>query len=656
LFATPGVGTRKRVVLLFGIVSLVLVSLTVRLAYIQFIWGEELRKKALETRMRDIPVAAKRGTIFDRKGRELAVSVSVESVYAFPAQIKNPEDTAKTLSSILGMKYDDVHSRLTRNSSFQWIKRKIDPEQAKKIRAARLSGIGLTQESKRFYPKGSLAAHVLGISGIDNQGLEGIEVAYDGDLRGVPGRIIIETDARGKELPQALHSYVPPVEGNSLILTLDEVVQFIAERELERAMVKTQARAGNVLVLDPKSGEILAMAARPTFDPNRYDEYPDSNRRNSVISDTFPPGSTFKPVTAAAALEEGVTSVNDRYYCGGSIKVPGHTISCWVSEGHGSQNFIEVIQNSCNVGFVNMGLRLGPQRFFSYLEAFGFTSVTGIDLPGEATGIMMRPEEMKPVDLAVMSFGQTLTVTPIQLACAIAAIANDGLLIKPHLVKEVRGPDGGIVHAFQPVVARRAISPKTAQELRYALEQVVEKGTGRQARVEGYRIAGKTGTAQKVIGGRIVEGKYISSFVGFGPANDPRVVALITIDEPVGEYYGGVIAAPVFGAMIADILRYLEVPPEPKDKRTFSPSGASTGGGGAQSQGGGRAQPAGGAAGDGAVVVPDVLGMTIREADGTLKGAGLKMEITGSGFARSQDPPAGTYAPRGSSVRVRFAP
>ncbi|MCR4398972.1 MAG: penicillin-binding transpeptidase domain-containing protein, partial [Firmicutes bacterium] len=345
-----------------------------------------------------------------RIGRNADGQLTADSVYAFPAQVRNPENTARVLSAILGIPYEDVYQRVTRYSSFEWIRRKVEPDQAKRVREARLPGIGLTQESKRCYPKGNLASHVLGISGIDNQGLEGVEVSYDDDLRGIPGRIIIEMDARGRELPQATHRYDPPVEGRNVVLTLDEVVQFIAERELDRVIAKTGAKAGTVTVMDPSTGEILAMAARPDYDPNRYQDFPDSYRRNTVISDTYPPGSTFKPITASAALEEGLTSLGDRFYCGGSIKVPGHTISCWRSDGHGSQSFVEVVQNSCNVGFVNMGIRLGAARFCSYLDAFGITGTTGIDLPGEATGITIKPELVKTVDLACMSFGQTLTV------------------------------------------------------------------------------------------------------------------------------------------------------------------------------------------------------------------------------------------------------
>ena len=667
------------------------------MAYIQFVWGEELQRKALDVRMRDIPVAARRGAIYDCMGRDLAVSISVDSVYAFPAQIKDPEKTARALSEILLIPYENVHEKITRISSFEWIMRKVEPEQAKRVREARLSGIGLTQESKRCYPKGTLASHVLGISGIDNQGLEGIEVAYDSELRGTPGRIIVEMDALGRELPQATHRYDPPVEGHNLVLTLDEVIQFIAERELEKAIATTRAAGGTVTVMDPVSGEILALAARPNYDPNNFDKFPASNRRNPVINDTYPPGSTFKPITASAALEEGTTSLTDRFYCGGSVKVPGHTISCWRDDGHGSQSFVEAVQNSCNVAFVNMGLRLGAQRFSSYVDSFGFTGTTGIDLPGEATGITIKAAQIKTVDLACMAFGQTLTVTPIQLITAMSAIANGGMIVKPHLVKEIRTPDGRLVQSFGVTNVRRAISAKTAQEMRGSLQEVVERGTGRQARIAGYKIGGKTGTANKVVGGRIAEGKYISSFFGFAPADKPRLIALVTIDEPVGEYFGGVIAAPVFNAMVTDVLKYMGIPPAPGEQRDERPAAGgpafvpdlanltiedareavASAGLSLKVHGGGSVvtsqEPSAGstatvksevtvdtsdsasAGREGLVMVPSVIGKTMKEATAVLGGLGLNIEVVGSGFAVSQEPAPGARVPRNQIIKVKFS-
>lgn len=705
MLAVTGVKTKKRILALFIGSTACLFALVVRVGYLQFIRGPELSAQALEIRTLDVPVLPQRGMICDRNGKELAVSIDTESVYAFPSQVKQPEETARTLSAILGMSYEEVYERITRNTYFVWLKRQVDAETASKVRSLKLSGINLTPEPKRFYPNGTLAAHVLGISGIDNQGLEGIEAEYDADLRGTPGRIVVETDAIGREVPDALHAYEQPKPGKTLFLTIDEILQHVAERELDRAMLETKAKGGTVILMDPRNGEILALAIKPDFDPNHYDKYPNENRRISAISDTYPPGSTFKPVTAAAALEEGVTSTKDRFFCGGSINVPGATLHCWVPEGHGSQSFDEVIMNSCNVGFITMGLRLGAEKFYKYLEAFGFTEPTGIDLPGEGIGILPDKSDVKPVDVAVMSFGQTLTVTPMQLIRAIGAIANGGILVQPHLLKEMRDQDGTVVRRWQGS-ERRAISAGTAAELRRSMELVVQKGTGRQAFVEGYKLAGKTGTSNKVIGGTIATGKYVASFVGFAPSDDPRIVGLVILDEPQGAYYGGQIAAPLFSRVMADVLRYLEVPARPDIRKPVQPweTPVKPDANGVERlmeievpsilfddvetarrkvvslgltltiEGSGSyivsQVPAAGAlvasgttviaklgeppVSPGKVIVPNLKGRTMKEAMQLLGERKLTMEAEGSGIAVRQEPEPGTAVPAGSSIRVWF--
>ncbi len=695
----PDLGLRKRMAVVFIGTALFMAVLLVRVAYIQFIQGEELAKRALDMRTREVPVEAKRGTIYDRRGRELAVSVNVESVFAIPAQIRDAESTAATVATILGMEKDDVLRRITLPSSFVWIKRKIEEDVARQLKAKKLPGIETTQESKRYYPKGNLASHVLGIAGIDNQGLEGVELFYDTPLGGSKGKIIIEFDARGQEMPQALHRYIAPVDGNDAYLTIDEVVQFIAERELEQAMIRHQAKGGVIIVMDPTTGEILAMAVRPDYDPNNYNDYPVQNRRNIAVVDAFSPGSTFKPITAAAALEEGLVKMSDRFFCGGSIKVPGAVISCW-SSNHGSLSFLEVIRHSCNVGFVNVGLRVGKEKFYEYVQAFNLTDKTGIDFPGEATGIMLKPDVMKTVDLAVMSFGQTLTVTPLQLITAVAAIANDGKLMRPHLLKEIRSPEGVVVAEQPPEMLRQVISRETARELKEAMRSVVEEGTGRHAYIEGYTVAGKTGTAQKVVEGRIVRGRYTAMFVGFVPYDNPKLIALAMLDEPEGAYYGGQIAAPLWAAVVRDVLQYLEIPPAPKTSTDLKPSAADPAdiqvtvpnvvnltpaeamsvareaGVRVFVEGGGprilQQTPAAGASvkkdtmviaftegepgGKEQVTVPDLIGKTMRSVAATLAQVGLQMETEGSGLAIEQDPVPGTQVPSGTIVRVRFSP
>ncbi len=626
-----GLGMRKRVFLVFLFTLVLSVGLISRLAYIQFVLGEELRSEAVEVRMRDLQVQAKRGIIYDRRGRELAISINVDTVWAAPSQVPDPEKEAAVLAEVLEMDYHEILEKLRSRTAFVYIKRKISETMSKRLKDLELPGIYLTQDSKRFYPKGTLAAHVLGISGIDNQGLEGIELAYDENLRGKPGKVVMEFDARGQEIPQAEHRYLPPQDGYDLILTLDETIQFIAERELDAAMAQTGAKKGVVIVMDPKTGEILAMAIRPTFDPNEYQEYPAANRRIVAISDAFHPGSAFKPITAAAALEEGVVHVGSYFACGGGIVVSGWPIGCIT--GHGSVSFYGAIERSCNVSLIQMGLALGIDKFFRYVEDFGLTSQTGIDLPGEARGVIKPVQEMKKLDLAVMSFGQTLAVTPLQLVSALAAIANDGKLMRPHLAKRFLDRDGNVVKEVRPEVIRQVISPSTAAEIQKAMEGVILRGTGKQARVEGYRLAGKTGTAEKIQG---VDGIYVAWFAGFGPVDDPRLATLVMLDEPQGAHYGGIVAAPVFAAVMRDSLHYLEVPARYEEKEEpWVPPGHL------------GEDPL-------MAVVPSVVNLPVDEAVKILREESLVARVQGKGdLVLEQVPPSGVEVPPGTRVLLQ---
>ncbi len=685
-----GVLTRKRVGLVLGVTTLMFVLLLGRLVYIQFIWADELGKQALDMRMQDIPIQPRRGVIYDRNGHELALSIDVESVYAIPAQVKDPEESARALSGILNMKYETVLKSLTRKSAFEWVKRKVPDDIAREIKAKNLPGIGFTQESLRVWPKGNLLAQVLGIVGIDNDGLEGLEYQYDRVLRGTQGKFTVEVDAIGEAMPQSQRGYVPAIQGKNLVLTVDEVVQFIVERELDKACKANKADGGLVIAMDPRNGEILGMAMRPTYDPNEYDRYPAANRRITAITDSFPPGSTFKPVTAAAALESGAVSTGDRFYCGGSIKVGPDTLHCWDSTVHGSQSFYEVIQNSCNVGFVQIGLRTGTEKFYKFLDLFGATSATGIDLPGEARGIIVPKDEVKPIDLAVMSFGQTLQLTPVQLIASISAISNGGYTVLPHVVKEITDVDGTIVEVKPSGTVHRVISENTSRELCQALEQVVTKGTGKLAYVSGYRLAGKTGTSNKVIDGKLAQGRYIAWFIGFAPANNPRLALLVMVDEPKGVFYGSQVAAPVFSSIMKDVLRYLEIPPqdEPQEEVdrvvvpnlvgkdvTAAQAGLRERGLLSSKEGPGsrveRQFPVAGARvppgtsvilytegedspPQGKVRVPSLIGLGLTQARLRLSEVGLSMTATGSGFCVSQDPEGGTMVDPGSTVKVTF--
>lgn len=619
---------RKRVAVLFLFVAVIMFGLGCRLIYIQFFKSSWLTENAIDQRIRDIPVEAKRGIIFDRHGRELAVSASTESVYAIPAEIRNAEETAAKLAAILNLNEDKLAAKLKKRQAFTWIKRKIDSESALAIKRLNLSGIGLTQENRRYYPHENLASHVLGFTGIDSQGLDGVETTFDSYLKGRSGSIVVEYDARGREIPYASHRFIPPVEGHNIYLTIDTVIQQIVERDLDRVMKDTQAKAATIIVMKPNTGEILAMANRPDYNPNRFADFSPKLWRNIAVSNAYEPGSTFKVLTTTAALGEKIVRLDDRFFDPGGIEVQGRTIHCWKHGGHGSQSFREVVENSCNTGFVTVGLKLGSEPFYKYLDAFGLGRPTNIDLPGEAKGIVINKNQVKPINIATMSMGQSIAVTPIQLLTAVSAVANDGLRTRPQIVREVRDKAGNVVRGFQPDIVERIVDTDTAKEIQNVLESVVSNGTGKNAYIEGYRIAGKTGTAQKVGAGGYVPGKYVASFVGFAPADNPQVAMLVIIDEPVGIYYGGQIAAPVFGAAVKDILEYLKV--APRLDENSNPERL-----------------------ENHIMVPNVINLEIPEAIKVLEQAGLNVRVEESGGrVADQIPKPGSRIPKGTSVLV----
>lgn len=616
---------RKRVALFLVVVSCVMAGLMGRLVYLQLYQSAWLAENAADQRIRDIPVEAKRGIIYDRLGRELAVSVSADSIYAIPAEIRNPEDTAARLAAILGLDGGRLTEKLKKRQAFTWIQRKVDAETAKQVKVLGLPGIGITQESRRQYPHDNLASHILGFTGIDNQGLDGIELTFDSYLKGRSGSIVVEYDARGREIPYSSHRYVPPVEGHNLYLTVDLVIQQIVERELDRVMKETQARAATIVIMQPQTGEILALASKPDYNPNRFAEYSPKLWRNIAVSNAYEPGSTFKIVTVAAALGEKVVKLEDRFFDPGSAEVQGRHIRCWKHGGHGSQTFVEVVENSCNPGFVAVGLRVGAEPFYRYLDNFGFGRHTGIDLPGEAKGIMIPRDKVKPINLATISIGQSIAVTPMQLATAVAAVANDGIRNRPQIVREVRDKNGAVIRGFQPDGLQQVISAETARTEKGILEKVVEQGTGKNSYIAGFRVAGKTGTAQKVGSGGYLPDKYVASFVGFAPADNPQAVMLVIIDEPVGLYYGGQIAAPVFQAVMNDVLPYIKVTPQVVASAKEAK--------------------------DSHVDVPQTINLTVTEAAKLLQKAGLtaRLEEKGERVA-DQIPKPGSRVPKGTSV------
>ncbi|EOD01256.1 stage V sporulation protein D [Caldisalinibacter kiritimatiensis] len=619
--ASPTIKTKKRLIVMLFAVSFAIFALIARLGYIQIVQGEELKKEALEQWARDITINAKRGIIYDRKGKKLAVSVNTDTVVCTPADVKEPKRTANILSEILDMDKDEVYKKITKRVNYIILKRWIDKDKSEKLREADLNGIKIIDDTKRYYPFGNFASYILGFTDVDQVGLYGVERTYNKYLTGVPGRLVMTTDAVGRQLPYGYEKFYEPEDGVSLVLTLDETIQHFAEKAALEALVKNKAKKVSIIIMEPNTGEILAMAQKPDFDPNEprvpldgekkeeWNNLPITEKqkkwydmwRNFAVNDSYEPGSTFKIITAAAGLEENIVTPESEFYCNGYITdIPGAKLKCWrYYNPHGHETFVEGVQNSCNVVFVTVGRRLGAETMYRYIKAFGFGEKTGIDLTGEQSGLVRRPDNMKEVELATISYGQGISVTPIQLVTAISAVANGGKLMQPMIVKKLVDVEGKVVHKFEPEVKKRVISEETSETLLKILETVVSEGTGKNAYVPGYRVGGKTGTAQKVIDGRYASGKYIASFVAIAPVNDPKITALVVIDEPSnGAYYGGVIAAPVAGQVIEETLKYLDVERQFTEKEISESKEIM-------------------------VTVPDVTNKTISEASRTLISAGL---------------------------------
>ncbi|MNB75168.1 Stage V sporulation protein D [compost metagenome] len=558
--------SRRRMLWTLIGLAVLFVALALRLAYVQLAEGEELTARAEDSWRRNIPFTAKRGEVLDRNGTKLAYNVSSPTIYAIPVQVKDKEGTAEKLAPLLGMTQEKLVTLLSKRESTVRLQpggRKITMELAGSIRDLQLPGIVVAEDSKRFYPYGDLAAHILGFTGIDNQGITGIETVYDKLLKGIGGNISYLSDAGGGLMPGSSEKYAEPQDGLNLELTIDKQIQSIMERELDQAMVKYQANASWAIAMNPKNGEILAMASRPGYEPGQYKEYDSSvYNRNLPIWMTYEPGSTFKIITLAAALNENKVDLqNDRFFDPGYIEVGGAKLRCWKKGGHGSETFLQVVENSCNPGFVVLGQRLGKDTLFQYIRNFGFGSKTGIDLNGEENGILFKPSKVGPVELATTAFGQGVSVTPIQQIAAVSAAINGGKLYKPHVAKAWINPDtGATVSEVKPELVRQVISEDTSKKVREALESVVAKGTGRPAFIDGYRVGGKTGTAQKVVNGRYSASEHIVSFVGFAPADDPQIVVYTAVDNPKGIQFGGVVAAPIVQNILEDSLHYMKVP------------------------------------------------------------------------------------------------
>jgi len=709
---------RKRLLVLLMAFFIIVVALLVRVAYIQIVQGDRLQKEAFDQQNRGRIINPKRGTIYDRNGKELAVSASVWTITASPNDIKNsgksPEHIADKLSEILDMDREEVLRKITKRSYYEIIKRKVDNDVGIRVRTwideEDIQGINIDEDTKRYYPGRNLAAHIIGFTGMDNQGLYGIEKVLDKELKGVPGRILSEVDAGGRELPFGVEKRIDARDGLNVVLTIDETIQYFAQKALEKAIEDYKVMRGAVaIVMDPRNGDVLAMASKPDFDLNDPFAAPPGvdpatwqgnsqegvnilNRtvwRNKAIMDTYEPGSTFKAVTSAAGLEEGVINPDSRVN-DFPVKIGKWTINCWRrGRLHGEESFREGVYNSCNPVFVRIAQSLGIDKFYGYVKAFGFYDKTGIQLLGEESGV--RHPNPAEIDMAVASFGQRFTVTPIQLITAYTAIANGGKLMKPRLVKELTDSQGNVVKKFEPEVVRTVISKGTSDTLRDILEGVVSQGTGRNAYVKGYRVAGKTGTSETT-----ERGVYVASFSAFAPADDPVVNVLVALFDPKGEsHMGGAIAAPVAGKLVEDVLDYLGVERRYTEKdmetmiqevyvpevRNMTVAQAAK----KLKEFGLGYKVEGDAGNQDAVVVeqtpkpdasipqksviilytykpeeevkvkvPDVLNRTVQEATKILSDAGLNIKVSGDGRAVKQTFAPGTEVPKGKVIEVEF--
>lgn len=626
---------RKRLVFVLIGGLLIMFVMGIRLGYIQLFIGDWLTGRAMELWSRDIPFEGKRGEIIDRNGIPLVQNESAPTVFVIPRQVKDPAHLAEKLELILNGKKEDIYRQITKRESIVRIQpygRKISDEQAQKIKKLKAPGLFIGEDSKRYYPYGNSLSHVLGFVGADNQGLMGLELFYDKQLRGEKGRVSFYSDAKGNKIPSLNDEYKPPNDGNHLKLTIDSKIQSIVDRELDNAVAKYSPDGALAIAMDPSTGEILAMSNRPDFNPAKYKEVPvEVFNRNYPIWSQYEPGSTFKIITLASALEEKVVDLEkDSFFDPGFIMVDGQRIRSWKRGGHGQQTFLEGVQNSSNPGFVLLGQRLGKEKLFYYIDEFGFGKKTGIDLQGEGTGILFPLDRVGPVELATTAFGQGVSVTPIQQVAAVSAAINGGYLYKPYLAKEWLDPKTSkVISRTTPQLKHRVISEETSKQVRYALENVVAKGTGKNAYVEGYRVGGKTGTAQKVVDGKYLKNNYIVSFIGFAPADDPQIVVYVAIDHPKDTLqFGGVVSAPIVGTIIEDSLSSMGVQKRKnqieKDRTWLDEK---------------------------LIVIPNLIGKSKKEIHESFYD--LKIDATGQGdFVINQSPEAGEKVKAGSTIRL----
>lgn len=652
--------SKKNLILVFVMIFICLLFLCIRVGWIQIVKGSEYTDKAIQQQTRDTPIEAERGVIYDTNGNELAVSVNCYTIWVRPTDVKSAdskeerendiEKVTKTLSETLDMEYDEVKRMVTKEQSIVKIKKGVDKEVADKIRKESLPGIEIAEDTKRSYPMGAFAAHTLGTVTDDNAGLSGLELQYNTYLSGVAGRWINYTDTSGNRLSYGEEKYYQAEDGYSIVTTIDQVIQHYTEKAIAQVHEKTSADRVMAIVMDPKTGDILAMAQTPEFDLNNpkvpldkeeqkaLEKMTDEEKvaywnkmwRNSLISDVYEPGSTFKLLTTAIALEEDIATLDSTYNCSGAIEVAGETIHCWRSENpHGTQNLKQAVGNSCNPVFVKLATEIGIDLFYSHLDTFGITGITGIDFPGEGTALLQSRDSAGPVGLATIGFGQGVAVTPIQLITAISSFGNDGKMMKPRLVKELKDANGKTVQEFEPKVVRQAVSQDTAEEMCEIMEFVVAEGGGGTAAVKGYRVGGKTGTANKINEeGTGYSNDTYSSCIAMAPMDDPQIAVLVIVDSPKGVHYGSVTAAPGVQQILSDSLRYMNISPEEDEE----------------------------AADASKVIVPDVIGQNVSEAIGILGGESLSYDMDEEAAKKEdfvvtkQYPAAGTKVKKGSKI------
>lgn len=566
-FAVSRATVRKRLIFVFIFTLLITLMLISRLAWIQIVRADELYEQAWNQWNYNIPVNPARGSIFDRQGRLLAGSTSAHTIAAIPAQLEDPQAVAAALAPVLEMDTWKIYDLISLDRSAVYIKRKVDPRVSEAVREMNIPGIIFFNEEKRYYPGGNLASQLLGFVGMD-QGWAGLEVQYEEYLSGRQGSLLYPADGRGRQLPHDITRYVSPQQGFDLYLAVDETIQHIVEKELNRVMNELAPKQAIALAVDPVTGAVLAAAAKPGYNPETYESYDPDSWNLAPFTSSFEPGSTFKMVTLAAVVEEGLFNPDEYYHCPGHTTINGTRINCWTAArgGHGDISFFDSVGASCNTVFIELGSRLGKEKLFQYIEAFGFALPTGIDYPGEGSGMIFNPDAIGPVELATTTFGQGISVTPIQQVMAVTAMVNGGYLYKPYLVEEIRDQDGKIIFKREPELVRQVISGTTSAKLVEMMESVILSGTGYAAAVEGYRVAGKTGTAEKIdADGSYSQNDYIYSLVGFAPIEEPRVVLYVAVDGVTrGPRLGVHTSAPLFKRIMEDALNYLKVAPTGK--------------------------------------------------------------------------------------------